>query len=61
MKHPHNIDTIPIVKLVCDCTPQDEFPSKKEMEESLVRVKKMEEVIPYIRGIELCEYYHHPY
>ena len=51
MKNPDNIDIgIPIVKLVCDCTPQDERPSKKEMEESPVRVKNVEELIPHIKG-----------
>ena len=43
-------------------TLQDEYSSKmKEMEESLVRVKEIEELIPYIKGIELREYYHHPH
>ena len=33
----------------------------KKMEESLVRVKEIEELIPYIRGIELWEYYRYPH
>ena len=51
MKNPDDIDIdIPSVKLVCDCTPQDEYPSKKEMKESPVRVKKVEKLIPHIKG-----------